>query len=47
MLCNFDLYTGQNDDANEGEGLTPGVVLRESEHLADAGRVVYTDNSFN
>ena len=46
MLCNFDLYTGQTDDANEGEGLTHGVVLRVTEHLANAGRVVYTDNFY-
>ena len=46
MLCNFDLYTGQTDDANEGEGLTHGVVLRVTEHLANAGRVLYTDNFY-
>ena len=46
MLCNFDLYTGQTDNANEGEELTHGVVLRVTEHLADARRVVYTDNFY-
>ena len=45
--CKFDLYTGgQTDDANEEEGLTHGVVLRVTEHLANAGRVVYTDNFY-
>ena len=47
MLCNFELYTGQQQaDASEGEGLTHAVVLRLTEHLANSGRIIYTDNFY-
>ena len=47
MLCNFELYTGQQQaDASEGEGLTHTVVLRLMEHLANSGRIIYTDNFY-
>ena len=45
MLCKFEIYTGQAG-ANDGEGLTHAVVLRLTDHLADAGRILFTDNFY-
>ena len=45
MLCKFEIYTGQAG-ANDGDGLTHAVVLRLTEHLAGAGRILFTDNFY-
>ena len=45
MLCKFEIYTGQAG-ANDCDGLTHAVVLRLTEHLAGAGRILFTDNFY-